>query len=103
MPTSGDVWSNFLLLFASSEEAVFAGVRINPAHADPRLFNSHLPHCSVAPPNRSLDQTRLDLGDGIEQPDMRCHMNNPQFPRHEEDPYLRRGGNESGHISMTGK
>src|SRR5258706_5487853 len=103
MPTNGDGWSNFLLLFASSEEAVFAGVRINPAHADPRLFNSRLPHCSVAPSNRSLDQARLDLGHGIEQPDMRCNMNNPQFRSHQEHRYLRSVGKRSEQLSMTGK
>jgi hypothetical protein len=82
MPASSDRWSYFLRFFSSSEEAVFAGMWINPTDTDSRLFNSRIEHSRVAASNGSLHQTRFDLCHGIKQPDMRRYVHNPQFRRH---------------------
>ena len=76
--TAGTIFDGF---FAAAEQTVFAGVRIDAANADPRIGDARLHERLVSAANDALHQRGIDALDGVEQSDMRRHVNDAQFRR----------------------
>src|SRR3712207_333421 len=68
---------------ALAEQSAFARVRIDPAHADPRRCNPRAHKSLVAAQDRSLNKSRFDLCDGIDEANMGRHMDHAQLRRHQ--------------------
>src|SRR6188474_1947971 len=68
-------------LFSAAEQTIFAGVRIDAAHADPGIVDARMHECLVSATNDALHQRGIDALNGVEQTDMRGHVNDAQFRR----------------------
>jgi hypothetical protein len=60
---------------------VFTRVRIDATHTDARVLDSSACQCLLGAGNRALDQARRDLGNGVNQTDVRGDVDNLEFRR----------------------
>src|SRR5471032_1291093 len=108
---TGDIESTFLqdldrrddlfFLLAITEQAVFARVRIDAAHANARLRNSRFHQRRVTAFDRALYEAGLDLPDRVDDADMRRHMNHAQMWRNQHHRDFLDAGQMREHFSVA--
>jgi hypothetical protein len=75
--------SDLRLLLAAAEEAVLARMRVDPADRDARARDPGTDERFVPAADGALHQRRLDPLDGVEDPEMRGHVDDAHLRGHE--------------------
>jgi hypothetical protein len=93
---------DFLGFFATSEQAVFTRMRIDAADTDARTRDAGANQHLVGARNDAFHQRRIDAFDGVQQADVRGHVDDAQLRRHQHHGHLRRAGERGQQLGVAG-
>jgi hypothetical protein len=106
-PAAGDAGPDrrldLRLLLAAAEEAGLAGVRVDAAHGDAGVRDAGADDELAAARDRALDQSRVDPLDGVEEADVRGHVDHVQPGRHEHQGDLGGAGQGCEELRVAGE
>src|SRR5579872_993004 len=94
---------NLLLFLAMPEEPILSRMGINATYSDARIANSGLLQCIVSTCDGPFHKTGLDARDGIDEPNVRRHMQHFHLRRAQHHRYFRRTRQMGEQFGVTWK
>ena len=94
---------NLFVFFTLSEESMLSGMRVDRTYADFSPFDSGFFKYGISAHDCARSQARFDSFNGIQQADMRGHMDDPQARCGQHHRYLRCRGERCQQFRMPRK